>query len=226
MMQRQSARMHGIAQMRRSNMPVPARRMPGMMPVRPRQPDRAFTRPAALPDLQWRWRHGHGPWHGWPGGMGGGWAGADGLRAAGGAGRGPSYDNPQMPGYAWPSYASYPNYAALTLSAAVLADGLAVHRSVLSLSASAAGMAEGVAGMGRRLVVPRLQRAQLEPLGSSSDGSTSDLRSARLRHRAPAATQFAAGVLLARVTAICSASAAMQRPFSVITGKTRKFSPV
>ena len=25
-----------------------------------------------------------------------------------------SYDNPQMPGYAWPSYASYPNYAALT----------------------------------------------------------------------------------------------------------------
>ena len=25
-----------------------------------------------------------------------------------------SYDNAQMPGYAWPSYASYPNYAALT----------------------------------------------------------------------------------------------------------------
>ena len=47
----------------------------------------------------------------------------------GGAGRGPmsmgpqspsavgqsvSYDNPQLPGYAWPSYASSPNYAALT----------------------------------------------------------------------------------------------------------------
>ncbi len=29
-------------------------------------------------------------------------------------GRGPSYENAQMPGYAWPSYASYPNYAALT----------------------------------------------------------------------------------------------------------------
>ena len=29
-------------------------------------------------------------------------------------GRGPSYDNAQMPGYAWPSYASYPNYAALS----------------------------------------------------------------------------------------------------------------
>ncbi|MCA9171351.1 MAG: BON domain-containing protein [Planctomycetales bacterium] len=25
-----------------------------------------------------------------------------------------TYDNPQMPGYAWPSYAAYPNYAALT----------------------------------------------------------------------------------------------------------------
>ncbi len=25
-----------------------------------------------------------------------------------------SYDNPQMPGYAWPSYAASPNYAALT----------------------------------------------------------------------------------------------------------------
>ena len=24
------------------------------------------------------------------------------------------YDNPQMPGYAWPSYAAYPNYAAVT----------------------------------------------------------------------------------------------------------------
>jgi hypothetical protein len=31
-----------------------------------------------------------------------------------GMGRGPSYDNASMPGYAWPSYASYPNYAALT----------------------------------------------------------------------------------------------------------------
>lgn len=31
-----------------------------------------------------------------------------------GSGRGPSYENAAMPGYAWPSYASYPNYAALT----------------------------------------------------------------------------------------------------------------
>jgi hypothetical protein len=31
-----------------------------------------------------------------------------------GGGSGPNYDNASMPGYAWPSYASYPNYAALT----------------------------------------------------------------------------------------------------------------
>ena len=32
----------------------------------------------------------------------------------GGTGRAVNYDNAQLPGYAWPSYASYPNYAALT----------------------------------------------------------------------------------------------------------------
>jgi hypothetical protein len=32
----------------------------------------------------------------------------------GGSARAVSYDNAQMPGYAWPSYASYPNYAAIT----------------------------------------------------------------------------------------------------------------
>ncbi len=32
----------------------------------------------------------------------------------GAQGQSVSYDNPQMPGYAWPSYASYPNYAALS----------------------------------------------------------------------------------------------------------------
>ncbi len=31
-----------------------------------------------------------------------------------GGGRAVSYDNPQMPGYAWPSYAASPNYAALS----------------------------------------------------------------------------------------------------------------
>jgi len=40
------------------------------------------------------------------------------MRAAGpmpaGPGQAVSYDNPQLPGYAWPSYAANPNYAALT----------------------------------------------------------------------------------------------------------------
>jgi hypothetical protein len=58
-----------------------------------------------------------------PGAMGPGFA--DGGAGAGmeavpvgfvphGMGRGPSYENAQLPGYAWPTYASYPNYAALT----------------------------------------------------------------------------------------------------------------
>ena len=79
-----------------------------------------------------------------------------------------NYDNAQMPGYAWPSYASYPNYAAVTLSATVFADGLAVHRSVLSLSAGSARLAESLPRMGRRLVVPRLQRLRLESLVANS----------------------------------------------------------
>ncbi len=32
----------------------------------------------------------------------------------GGAGNPPAYDQPHMPNYAWPSYAAYPNYSALT----------------------------------------------------------------------------------------------------------------
>jgi BON domain len=46
--------------------------------------------------------------------MGGGGPAPTGYVPGGGAGRGASYDNAQMPGYAWPSYAAYPNYAAVT----------------------------------------------------------------------------------------------------------------
>jgi hypothetical protein len=54
-----------------------------------------------------------------PGGeMGGPMGGAPGMAGPGGsmgvAPAGVTHDNPQMPGYAWPSYAAYPNYAALT----------------------------------------------------------------------------------------------------------------
>lgn len=53
---------------------------------------------------------------GGPGGMGMG--GPSGQPASGytptGMGQSVSYENAQMPGYAWPSYAAYPNYAAVT----------------------------------------------------------------------------------------------------------------
>ena len=50
---------------------------------------------------------------GGPGGMGmGGPMGAGPVPAA--AGQAVNYENPQMPGYAWPSYAAHPNYAAVT----------------------------------------------------------------------------------------------------------------
>lgn len=50
---------------------------------------------------------------GGPGGQGmGGPMGAGPVPAA--AGQAVNYENPQMPGYAWPSYAAHPNYAALT----------------------------------------------------------------------------------------------------------------
>ncbi len=52
-----------------------------------------------------------------PGGPGGG-MGMGGPMGAGpvpaAAGQSVNYENPQMPGYAWPSYAAHPNYAALT----------------------------------------------------------------------------------------------------------------
>jgi len=52
-----------------------------------------------------------------PGGMGGGMMGGPPAAMGyvpGGQSGAVNYDNAQMPGYAWPSYASYPNYAALT----------------------------------------------------------------------------------------------------------------
>ena len=49
--------------------------------------------------------------------MGGQGMGPQAVQAGFGAhghGQGPNYENPQMPGYAWPSYASHPNYAAVS----------------------------------------------------------------------------------------------------------------
>ena len=53
-----------------------------------------------------------GPGMGGPGMGGPGMGGGSPMAAAGS--RPVSYDSPQMPGYAWPSYAANPNYAALT----------------------------------------------------------------------------------------------------------------
>jgi hypothetical protein len=95
-------------QARRSNMPVPAGRMPGVMPIR--QASFNGVRQAQCSSCE-----GGGAPMGGPGCVGGGTDGGAPMGfVPGGSGRGPSYDSPQMPGYAWPSYASYPNYAALS----------------------------------------------------------------------------------------------------------------
>jgi hypothetical protein len=78
----------------RSNMPVPYARMGGPGPGQGGPVQQA----------------GYGG-YGAPGGMGpaqpAGYMPTGMTQAA-------SYDNPQMPGYAWPSYAAYPNYAGVT----------------------------------------------------------------------------------------------------------------
>lgn len=94
-----------MPQMHRSNMPVPAGRIPGMAPIRQTSANGVYQAAGSCPC------EGGGPGMAM-GGMDGGPAPMGFVPA--GSGRGPSYDNAQMPGYAWPSYASYPNYAALT----------------------------------------------------------------------------------------------------------------
>jgi BON domain-containing protein len=107
MMQGNRAPMNGMM-MQRNNMPMPSRQMPRMMPVRQAGASGVYQAGGACPNCN------GGP------AMGGPCAGDGSMGPAPvgfvpqGAGRGPSYDNASMPGYAWPSYASYPNYAALS----------------------------------------------------------------------------------------------------------------
>jgi hypothetical protein len=109
MMQRQAMRPMA-SQGRRSNMPVPAGMMPGIMPMGQGNPNGVCQASAACPCNS----GGGMGMHGGAGmGMGMGGPAPSGFVPAG-HGRGPNYDSPQMPGYAWPSYASYPNYAALS----------------------------------------------------------------------------------------------------------------
>ena len=91
----------------RSNMPVPyAQAGRGVQQMGYAQP--ASYCPGGCPP--------GGGMHG--GGMAGAGMGSAGMAGGGygpaAMGRAVSYDNPQMPGYAWPSYAASPNYAALT----------------------------------------------------------------------------------------------------------------
>lgn len=83
----------------RSNMPVPYARTGGMPQGRPVQPAN-FSQ---AQHQQAQYQQG-GPMP--PAAMG--------PRQPMAGGAAVSYDNPQLPGYAWPSYAASPNYAALT----------------------------------------------------------------------------------------------------------------
>jgi hypothetical protein len=95
--------------MPRSNMPLPQRRF--------------ISDPSVRQTSAYGVQHAGGP-YGYEGagapltqGMGGGMMGGQAVPVGfvpHASARGPSYENAQMPGYAWPSYASYPNYAALS----------------------------------------------------------------------------------------------------------------
>ena len=104
----------------RNNMPLPSRQMSSMLTVR--QGNAMGVNQAACQGCNVGGAPmgpGCGPAMG---GAGMGGPGACGPGMGDGApmgfvpqgGRGVSTDNPNMPGYAWPSYASYPNYAALS----------------------------------------------------------------------------------------------------------------
>jgi hypothetical protein len=95
---------------RRSNMPVPYQRMPGTLGMSGMMPPHQASATGVYQASCNCNAGGPGPGMA----MGAPCDGAPNGFVPAGSGRGPSYDNPQMPGYAWPSYASYPNYAALT----------------------------------------------------------------------------------------------------------------
>jgi hypothetical protein len=105
MMMANSARMNGMRSAR-NNMPMPSREMPSMMPGRQGNPSGVYQAGCQTCNGGGAM----GPGMGSPG-VGGG---APMGYVPQGGGAGPNTDNPNMPGYAWPSYASYPNYAALS----------------------------------------------------------------------------------------------------------------
>ncbi|MCE9529193.1 MAG: BON domain-containing protein [Planctomycetales bacterium] len=104
--------------------PMPAQQLPVAMP--------AQQQPVAMPARQQPIPYAYGrsnnmvpmayapartiAYNGGPGGVADGYGGAP-MPISGGGATGMAaarYDHPNMPGYAWPSYASHPNYAAVT----------------------------------------------------------------------------------------------------------------
>jgi hypothetical protein len=97
------------AEKRLASSPKPAARQRSNMPV-----PFASTSPSNVQSAAFSQQAQYCPDGGYAqgGGMGMDPMGMSHMPAA--SGGGVSYDNPQMPGYAWPSYAASPNYAALT----------------------------------------------------------------------------------------------------------------
>ena len=88
------------------------------------------------------------------------------------------YDQPGCPatvGRATPRIRTMPR----DLSQTILAHGLALHGSLLSLSAGSVGLAQGQPAMGRRLVVVGLQRQAELLLVAVTPGSFRNSRTAR-----------------------------------------------
>lgn len=106
----------GMLGLKNKQMPVPSQTVPRMLPSRETHPMGVYQASGSCPTCNGGPMSGPGMGAGIGPGMGE--MGGPGPTPAGfvpqGSGRGPSYDNASMPGYAWPSYASYPNYAALS----------------------------------------------------------------------------------------------------------------
>ncbi len=74
----------------------------------------------------------------------------------------PEMGAPNLPPYAWPTYAPYNNVSRVAYPTCVPVQRVPVHRAVLPVPEGSARLAEGDAGMGRRVLVPR---PQLRPAG-------------------------------------------------------------
>ena len=123
MLARTTSPQRGARQMPRSNMPLPAPRGAMRPAIQQASAQGVYPAGGGCPP-----GYGGGQMGGQMGGPMGGQMGGPMMGGGGGMGpqvapvgyvphahgRGPSYENAQMPGYAWPSYASYPNYGALS----------------------------------------------------------------------------------------------------------------